>query len=59
MDHRGSGGDSPDWRDGLARCTECAGKVGDILRGPSVMAEMLRRSKKLWTQGERHNGAVK
>lgn len=47
MDHRGSGGDSPDWRDGLARCTEWAGKVGDILGGPSVMAEMLRRSKKL------------
>lgn len=25
----------------------------------SVMAEMLRRSKNLWTQGERPNGAVK
>lgn len=33
IDHRESGGDRPDWRDGLAMCTAYAGEAYEIFQG--------------------------
>ena len=47
IDHRESGGDSPDWRGGMATCTAYAGEACEIFRGLQLWQRCWGESKKL------------